>query len=234
VSGWELLLHVALPYAAIGAFIAGHIWRYRRDQYHWTSRSSQLLESRALRLGSIVFHYGVLAAIGGHVLGVLVPASWTDAAGISDDAYHLISAIGGFAAGAAVVAGLAVLVWRRARYARVRATTSRMDVVIFALLALGIVTGMAVTVLNNVTASIDYRETVAPWFRSLITLDPQPEHMDGVHWMLQTHVAVAWALYALWPFSRLVHAWSVPVDWFARSHILFRDRAGRRRTVPVR
>jgi nitrate reductase gamma subunit len=225
VSAWQLVAHVALPYAAIAAFAVGHVWRYRRDQYHWTSRSSQLLESRALRLGSIVFHYGVFAAIGGHILGILIPASWTDSAGISEDTYHVISAIGGFAAGAAVTFGLAVLVWRRARYPRVRAVTKRMDVVVFALLAVGIVTGMAVTVLNNVTEDIDYRETVAPWFRSLLVLDPEPEHMAGVHWVLQAHVVIAWVLYALWPFSRLVHAWSIPVDWFRRSHVLFRGRA---------
>lgn len=234
MAGWQVMLYAALPYAAIAAFAVGHIWRYRRDQYHWTSRSTQLLESDALRWGSIAFHYGAFAAIGGHVLGILIPESWTEAAGISEDAYHLISAIGGIAAGAAVTFGLAVLAWRRARDARVRVTTTRMDVVVFALLAVTIVTGMVVTILNNISESISYREDVAPWFRSLFALDPDVEAMDGVHWVLQAHVTLAWVLYALWPFSRLVHAWSIPVDWFRRSHILFRGRPGPPRPAPVR
>ena len=179
-------------------------------------------------------HYGAFAAIGGHVLGVLIPASWTAAAGISEDAYHLISAVGGVTAGAAVTAGLAILVWRRARIPRVRVTTKRMDVAVFVLLALGIVTGMAVTVLNSVADNIHYRENIAPWFRSLFVLDPDVEAMGGAHWVSQTHVTSVWVLYALWPFSRLVHAWSIPVDWFRRSHILFRGRHGRpRRRVPA-
>lgn len=228
MSAWDVALYALVPYVAVAVFVVGHVWRYRRDQYGWTSRSTQMLESRWLRYGSVAFHYGAFAAIGGHVLGVLIPASWTDAAGISEDAYHVISAVGGLVAGLAVAAGLAILVWRRARIPRVRVTTRRMDVAVFALLALGIVTGMAVTVLNSVADNIDYRETVAPWFRSLFALDPDVEAMAGAHWVSQLHVTAVWLLYALWPFSRLVHAWSIPVDWFRRSHILFRGRAGRR------
>ena len=232
-DAWDVLLYAILPYAAIAVFVVGHVWRYRYDQYHWTSRSTQLLESRALRYGSIVFHYGVFAAIAGHVLGVLVPASWTDSAGISEDAYHVVSAVGGLTAGVAVTAGLAILVWRRIRYPRVRVTTKRMDVALFALLAIGIGTGMAVTVLNSVADNIHYRETIAPWFRSLFAFDPDVEAMSGAHWVSQVHVSSVWLLYALWPFSRLVHAWSVPIDWFVRSQVLFRGRAGRRRAVPA-
>jgi nitrate reductase gamma subunit len=234
MDAWQIMLYAVLPYAALAAFVVGHIWRYQRDQYHWTTRSTQMLESRALRYGSIAFHYGAFAAIGGHVLGVLIPASWTDAAGISENLYHVISAVGGLTAGAAVTAGLAILVWRRARVPRVRVTTKRMDVAVFALLALGIGTGMAVTVLNSVADNIHYRENIAPWFRSLFVLDPDVAAMDGTHWVSQLHVTSAWLLYALWPFSRLVHAWSIPVDWFRRSPILFRGRPGPvRRRVPA-
>jgi nitrate reductase gamma subunit len=233
MEAWQVLLYAILPYAALAAFVVGHIWRYRRDQYHWTTRSTQLLESRALRYGSIAFHFGAFAAIGGHVLGVLVPASWTDAVGIDEDAYHVISAIGGLTAGIAVTAGLAILVWRRLHYPRVRVTTKRIDVAVFALLAAGILSGMAVTVLNSVFVDIEYRATIAPWFRSLFTLDPDVAVMGEAHWVSQVHVSVVWLLYGLWPFSRLVHAWSIPVDWFRRSPILFRGRPGRVRRAPV-
>jgi nitrate reductase gamma subunit len=233
MSARDTILYATLPYAAIAAFVVGHIWRYRRDQFRWTARSTQLLESRALRYGSVAFHFGALAAIAGHVLGILIPASWTAEVGISEDAYHVISAIGGLTAGAAVVFGFAVLVYRRLRFSRVRVTTTRMDVTVFALLALGIVSGMAVTVLNNVGDEMHYRETAAVWFRSLFTLDPDVEAMSGAHWVLQAHVSVVWALYALWPFSRLVHVWSIPVDFFRRSPVLFRGRPGRPRPVPA-
>jgi nitrate reductase gamma subunit len=230
VSQGDVLLYTVLPYAALAVFVVGHWWRYRRDQYGWGARSTQLLESRVLKYASTVFHFGVLAAIGGHVLGILVPRSWTAAVGVSDDAYHVIAVIGGLAAGGAVCIGFALLVYRRLRFARVRAVTTRADVITMALLAAGIVTGMLATI-TNFGDAVHYRETVAPYFRQLFIGDPEPELMTGgeVTFIFQAHMTVVWLLVALWPFSRLVHAWSVPVDYLRRSPIPYRARTGRPR-----
>jgi nitrate reductase gamma subunit len=232
VSQGELVLYAVLPYAAIATFLVGHWWRYRRDQYRWGARSTQLLESRWLMYGSTLFHFGALAAIGGHVLGILIPISWTREVGLSDDAYHVISAVGGIAAGAAVILGFIVLALRRARFPRVRATTTHMDLAVFGLLAIVIVAGMLCTLTSNLGEEIHYRETVAPYFRSLFALDPRPELMTGgeVTLIFQLHVIGAWLLYALWPFSRLVHAWSIPVDWLRRSPIPYRGRVAAARS----
>ncbi len=236
MSRGELLLYVVLPYAAITIFVVGHWWRYRTDQYGWSARSTQLLESRVLRFASITFHLGVLAAIGGHVLGLLVPRGWTAAVGINDEAYHVIAVIGGIAAGGAVIVGFSALIYRRLRFSRVRVTTTRMDIVVFALLALGIVTGMLATI-TNLGDSVHYRESVGPYFRQLFILSPEPELMTGggVTLVFQLHVTVVWFLFALWPCSRLVHAWSLPIDYLRRSPIVYRsrERRGRVRTPAV-
>ena len=50
------LLWTTLPYIAFTSFALGHFWRYRNDQFGWTTRSSQLYENRLLRLGSPLFH----------------------------------------------------------------------------------------------------------------------------------------------------------------------------------
>ena len=228
MSRGEVLLYAVLPYAALAVFVVGHWWRYRRDQYGWGARSTQLLESRVLKYASTIFHLGVLAAIGGHVLGILIPRSWTATVGISDDAYHVLAVIGGIAAGGAVCVGFALLVYRRLRFPRVRVTTTRADVVTFGLLAAGIVTGMLAT-LTNIGDVVHYRESVAPYFRNLLILNPEPELMTGAHvtFIFQAHVTVVWLLFAFWPFSRLVHAWSIPVDYPRRSPVLYRSRTGR-------
>ena len=227
MSRGELLLYVVLPYSAVAIFIVGHVWRYRHDQYNWGARSSQLLKSRVLKYSSVIFHLGVFAAIGGHVLGLLVPRSWTAAVGIDDGAYHAIALVGGLSAGIAVCVGFAGLVYRRFAFPRVRRTTTRVDVITFALLAIGIVTGMLATI-TNFGDVVHYRETVAPYFRNLLVLNPEPELMTGggVTFIFQLHVSLVWLLVAFWPFSRLVHAWSVPVDFPRRSPILYRARAG--------
>ena len=231
MSRWDIMLFAVLPYAAIAVFLVAHGWRYSRDQYGWGARSTQVLESRALRYGSVVFHYGALGAIGGHVLGILVPHAWTDAVGVSEGMYHFVAATAGLTAGLAASAGFLILAWRRARYPRVRATTTRMDLAVFGMLALGIVTGMIATLWGTIGNEVLYRESVAPWFRSLFVLDPRPGLMTDVPFIFQLHVTSMWLLYALWPFSRLVHAWSIPVDWFRRSPILYRGRAGRAQAI---
>ena len=55
------LLWMTLPYIAFTSFVLGHIWRYRYDQFGWTTRSSQLYESKLLKFASPLFHFALLA-----------------------------------------------------------------------------------------------------------------------------------------------------------------------------
>lgn len=89
MSTWDVLLWGAAPYVTIAVLVVGSLWRWRYDRFGWTTRSSQLYESRLLRLASPLFHFGLLVVIVGHVVGLLVPASWTDALGVSEQLYHL-------------------------------------------------------------------------------------------------------------------------------------------------
>jgi nitrate reductase gamma subunit len=225
VSPGNVLLWFVLPYVSVTIFLVGHAWRYRRDQFGWTSRSTQLLERRLLGWGSPLFHYGALAAIGGHVLGILVPASATGAIGIDEHAYHLLATIAGAIAGLACVAGLLILIYRRATVRRVAVTTTWLDLAAYALLTivigLGVVETLAVQAFG---ASYDYRQSVAPWFRSLVTFHPKLDGIDNAPLIFQIHAISAWFLYALWPFTRLVHTWSVPLQYLGRPYILYRSR----------
>ncbi len=224
MSGLTLLFWIALPYVAIAVFIIGHIWRWRVDQYGWTTRSSQLQESKLLSVGGPIFHYATFAAIGGHVLGILIPASWTATIGINEEMYHFISASLGTLAGVLVVVGLVVLVVRRVFMPRVRFTTSRTDALAYLLLTVVIALGLGETLfVNALGPGYDYRATVAIWFRGLFLLDPRPELMTGAPPIYQIHVILAWFLFMLWPFSRLVHAWSYPLMFVGRPWILYRS-----------
>jgi nitrate reductase gamma subunit len=220
----DLFVWLVLPYVSVTVFLVGHWWRYRRDQFGWTSRSTQLLESRLLGWGNPLFHYGAFAVILGHVAGILIPARVTAAVGVSERAYHHLAGIGGGIAGLVCLAGLGILTFRRTTVGRVRITTTVMDVAVFVLLGTLIVLGVAMTFGYNVFGSgYDYRESVAPWFRHL-WYDPQPSLMADAPIAYQVHAALPWLLYALWPFSRLVHVWSYPLQYLGRPYILYRSR----------
>lgn len=224
-SVFDTAVYVVLPYVALAIGITGLIWRRRTDTFGWTARSTELLEGRILRFASVIFHVGVLMAIGGHVLGILIPQSWTAAVGITDEAYHVLAVLGGVSAGIAVVVGFTALLYRRFTNGRVRVTTTNMDLVIFALLGIGIATGMAATIIN-IPDSVHYRESVAPYFRQIFIFKPDASLMtgDGVATIFQIHVIAVWFLYAAWPFSRLVHAFTVPINYPRRSPIIYRPR----------
>ena len=67
-TAMNVLLWGVLPYVVLAVLVGGTIWRYRYDQFGWTTRSSQLYESRLLRIGSPLFHFGILFVLVGHIV----------------------------------------------------------------------------------------------------------------------------------------------------------------------
>ncbi|NRQ37075.1 respiratory nitrate reductase subunit gamma [Nonomuraea sp. NN258] len=219
---------VVVPYIALTVFVVGHVWRWRTDQFGWTTRTSQVLESRLLRLGSPLFHLGAFAAIGGHVLGLLVPKAWTEAVGVDEHLYHLVSVSAGTVAGVMVVAGLGLLLARRLTRPRVRRATTRTDKLLFAVLAVVIALGMSATIgANLLGGGYDYRADIAVWFRGVLTFRPDPALMADVPLVFQLHALSAWLLAAIWPFTRLVHVWSAPIAYLWRPYVVYRRRTPR-------
>ncbi|GAA4232216.1 respiratory nitrate reductase subunit gamma [Actinomadura meridiana] len=221
-----ILLWGALPYVAIAVFVLGHIWRYRYDKFGWTTRSSQLYESRLLRVGSPLFHFGILVVLLGHVGGLVIPASWTEAVGISEHTYHVIAVVLGSVAGFSTLAGLTILIYRRRTVGPVFSATTRNDKLMYAVLALTIVLGLSATVVANiVNGGYNYRESVSPWFRSIFYLRPDPDLMSGdVPILFKLHALSALALFCIWPFTRLVHMLTAPIGYLTRPYIVYRSR----------
>lgn len=220
-----MLLWVAVPYAAIATFIVGHWWRYRYQKYTWTTRSTQILERRMLMWGILLFHFGMIAVFVGHVGGLLVPKAVTEFVGITEHMYHVVAVATGTIAGLAMSTGLLILLLRRFTNDRVKATSTARDYLTALMLVIVIGTGMFNTIgVNLLGESYDYRETISPWFRGILTLDPQPELMVDAPPSFKMHALAAMALFTLWPFTRLVHAWSVPLTYLRRSFIVYRAR----------
>ena len=103
----SIFLWVIYPYICLAIFVVGHVWRYRYDKFGWTTRSSQLYESKLLRIGSPLFHFGMLVVILGHFIGLVIPESWTEAVGISEHMYHWGAAVPGIIAGVATTLRIA-------------------------------------------------------------------------------------------------------------------------------
>ncbi|WP_084965981.1 respiratory nitrate reductase subunit gamma [Thermoactinospora rubra] len=221
----NVLLWVVAPYIALTVFVLGHLWRYRYDKFGWTTRSSQMYESRLLRVGSPLFHFGILVVLLGHVGGLVIPKSWTEAAGVSEETYHVVAVVLGTIAGVCTLGGLAILIYRRRTVGPVFTATTRNDKLMYAVLTLVIVLGLAATVMANlVGGGYDYRATVSPWFRSIFYLRPDPALMAGAPPLFQLHALSALLLFAIWPFTRLVHMLTAPIGYLTRPYVVYRSR----------
>ena len=183
-----------------------------------------------MRLGSPLFHFGMLGVVGGHVIGLLVPESWTDALGVSTEAYHLVAVAGGLVAGVMTLVGLAILVYRRRTVGPVFSATTVMDKVMYAFLAVVIALGMWNTIAGSILSvggHYDYREGVSVWYRSFLAFQPEASLMADAPLGFQLHALVAFGLFALWPFTRLVHVFSAPLGYLTRPYIVYRSREDR-------
>jgi nitrate reductase gamma subunit len=222
----NIVFFAVWPYLALAVFVVGHIWRWRTDQFGWTTRTSELSEKRWLLVASPVFHTGALLAILGHLAGLLIPASATAAMGIPEAVYHGLAVTIGTFAGVLVVIGLVLLILRRfVLQTRFRLVTRPGDVVVYVLLGAQIVLGMVETIgysLLNVQPGFDYRENVSVWFRSVFYANPAVGLMSQAPLIFQIHAVLGFAFFAVWPFSRLVHVWSVPVGYLTRPPIVYR------------
>lgn len=233
----QILLWAVLPYVAIAVFVVGTIWRYRYDKFGWTTRSSQLYEDRLLRLGSPLFHFGMLGVVGGHIIGLLVPSSWTETVGVDDHLYHLVAVVGGLIAGLMALAGMTILIYRRRTVGPVFSATTPMDKVMYAFLGAAIVLGMWNTIAGSIFSlggEYNYREGVSVWYRSFLAFQPQPDLMADAPIGFQLHALVAFGLFALWPFTRLVHVFSAPVGYLTRPYIVYRSRDDQMGSRPTR
>ncbi|MFZ3500208.1 respiratory nitrate reductase subunit gamma [Streptomyces sp. 5.8] len=222
----DLLLWGVLPYVSIALLIAGTVWRARFDKFGWTTHSSQLHESRLLRIGSPLFHFGMLFVVVGHVVGLLIPKGWTDAVGLSDHAYHLMALSTGTVAGVAAAVGIGILVYRRFKVPAVRRATLRSDHLMYSFLLGAMILGLTATLMNSagMTDGYNYRDGISVWFRSLFTFTPDYQLMAGAPLAFKIHILFGFTLFALIPYSRLVHMFSVPLKYLFRPYVVYRKR----------
>ncbi len=219
----NLFLWGALPYIAFTFLIVGTLVRFFYFERNWTTKSSQFLEKKQLRIANPVFHFGLLCVIAGHVVGILIPKTWTAAIGINDHMYHEGALYMGVVAGIIIIVGFLLLMKRRFTVAELQVNTSRLDKWLYLFLTLAIFSGMAGTLLNA-SGFFDYRVSIGPWFRSLLAFMPDPSLMEGTPFMFKFHMLTWMVVAIIFPFSRLVHCLSAPLNYLTRPFIVYRKR----------
>jgi nitrate reductase gamma subunit len=207
------------PYVALAVFALGSLLRFDREQYTWKSDSSQLLRRGQLRLGSNLFHLGILGIFFGHLVGLLTPAGVWHVIGVSAAQKQMTAMVAGGIAGALCLAGLLILFHRRLTDPRIRHTSRTMDVVILILFLAQLMLGLGSILVS--AGHLDGAEMLKlmGYVQGIVTFrGGAAEAIANVHWVFKAHLLLGFTIFLVFPFTRLVHVWS----GFATIYYLFR------------
>ena len=214
------------PYIAIAVFFVGSMLRYDREQFTWKTGSSQMLESKGIKKGSLAFHIGIIMVLLGHFVGLLTPPAVWHALGIEASTKQLIAMGAGGFFGLICLYGMTILLKRRLTNPRVRATSTTMDIMILVLLYIQLLLGLV-----SILFSFNHLDgadmlLMMNWAQSIVMLDPiqASASLAPVGLIYKLHIFLGMTLFVLFPFSRLVHVWSVPVRYMRRNYQVVRAK----------
>jgi nitrate reductase gamma subunit len=207
------LCFAILPYVSLFVFFMMTIQRYRSRSFSYTSLSSQFLENRLHFWAVVPFHYGILVVLAGHALAFLMPRElllWN-----GNPLRLYILELTGLIFAILSIVGLAASIIRRVKVGNVRRVTTGRDWVLYAMLFVQLVTGVAIALILPWGSSW-FAAVAAPYIWSLLKLNPQIGFIAPLPWLIKLHIINAYLVIGYFPFTRLVHVLVIPNPYLWR------------------
>jgi nitrate reductase gamma subunit len=215
------------PYIALAIFLLGSLVRFDREQYSWKSESSQFLHRGVLRLGSPLFHIGVLGLFFGHMVGLLTPVAVWDALGVEHGAKQIFAMAAGGIMGTLCLVGILLLLARRFASDRLRGVTTLKDKVVLLWLLATLVLGLSSIFVSASHTDGHMMVLLMTWAQHVVTFRGDAAgFIADAPLVFKLHLFMGMSLFVLFPFTRLVHVWSGfgAVGYLGRAFQLVRTR----------
>ncbi len=150
-------------------------------------------------------------------LGLLVvPADVPEAADGHDP--------GGVCGVLTLVGGIGLLM-RRLTNPRIRATSTTADILILCILLIQCALGLTTIPFSAQHPDGSEMLKLVDWAQAVVTFHGGASaHLDGVAWIYRVHLVLGMTIFLIFPFTRLVHVWSAPVEYFTRRYQVVRSR----------
>ena len=224
---------IGLPYISILLLFGGTLYRLffgfkgtfrkmdrtARGDFLWTSRSTGFFGRASIGPAALCLHWGIITLFVTHLVGVvggvLSLIAWVDF-------FRWVGMFGGIL----LLFGLVWAFVRRIVIPQIKAMSKAEDYIVLIFLILIAFFGLyqsAIKLVFGVTYS------VAPWLWSVVKLQPDPSLMQAVPLVNKLHIVVALLLFAYFPFTKLVHAFTYPLTYFWRPFISMRKYTGLKR-----
>lgn len=212
------------PYLCTTVFLAGSWLRYDYGQYTWRAASSQMLDKKGFRLASNLFHIGILGIFFGHFFGLLTP-HWMYESFLPMEVKQKLAMIAGGICGVMTLTGGLLLLKRRLFNPRVRATSTTADILILAILMIQCALGLLTIPFSARHMDGGEMLKLVSWAQAVVTFQGGAyAHLDGVAVIYRIHLVLGMTIFLLFPFTRLVHIWSAPLEYVTRRYQVVRSR----------
>ena len=213
------------PYIALAICLAVSWIRFDRDQYSWKADSSQILGNKGMRLGSNLFHIGVIFILAGHFIGLLTPESIYHHM-ISTPNKQLLAMVSGGVFGILCLVGLLILLHRRLFNPRVRANSRWSDIAVLIILLVQLLLGLGTIFASSNHLDGSVMVQLGEWAQSIVTLQPlkAANAIATVSLVYKLHVFLGLSIVLIFPFTRLVHVISAPIWYFGRNYQVVRQK----------
>jgi nitrate reductase gamma subunit len=215
------------PYIALAVFLLGSLIRFDREQYTWRSESTQVLHRGNLRLGSILFHIGIIGLLGGHAVGLLTPVWVWDTLGVTHGAKQLFAMAAGGLMGSLCLIGILLLLARRLGNERLRAATSLKDKVVLLWILGTLLLGLSSIFVSAGHLDGHMMVLLMSWAQHVVTFRGDAAgFIADAPLVFKLHLFMGMSLFVIFPFTRLVHVWSGfgAVTYLGRAFQLVRPR----------
>jgi nitrate reductase gamma subunit len=196
------------PYICLAVLLLGSLIRFDREPYTWKSDSSQLLKRGQLRLGSNLFHTGIIIVVLGHFVGFLAP-EWMVEWAINPSQHQLIAMVIGGIAGLIAIIGLTMLIVRRVGEPRLRLNSRKLDFTVLVMLWLQLALGLATVPLSAQHMDGAMFATLSHYVSGIVTFNAgAAAPMLDVPMVYKLHILLGFSIFLISPFTRMVHIWS--------------------------
>lgn len=223
----DLFFFGVYPYIALTVFFVGSLLRFEREQYTWKSDSSQLLRRGSLRLGSNLFHIGIISLFFTHLVGLLTPPAVYHAFGVTTEFKQMMAIVVGAILGVVCLIGLLLLIHRRWSEIRLAHNSNLSDWVTLLWILLVLVVGLV-----SIFTSVRHTDgavmiQLGEWAQRIVTFrGGAVGALAGVPAVYRLHMVLGMTLFVIFPFTRLVHVWLgfASVTYLARAWQIVRPR----------
>lgn len=209
----DTFMFIIFPYICLSIMVLGMLTNILFSGLRISAPATGFFEKKKLFWGIVPWHYGIITVLLGHFIGLVFPGAVLNLSSVRGVKVFLeIIALGG---GFAAAFGAVILLFRRLSESTLVATGRFADYAALIILVVQAVLGVSVAVGHRWGISW-YAGNMSGYLKGIFTFHPSLAYVSGIPGVLAAHIFCGFLLFAVLPYTRLMHLVYVPVTYLFR------------------